>query len=254
MLTGVPAMMLACVAAGVVVPPTAGSRLTASVKTCAKLAVIVAFELKVTVVDALFASPNVAVPLVTVQLTNMRPVLGVALILTAVPAAMLAWLDAGVVVPPPVVGLRLTVSVYVVGPTAIVSKTARIVAFPLNETVVDALLALANVAAVAGVLVTSQRTNLLPAAAVADMLNGVPALTVCAPDGVTVPPVVALTVSVCVRTKLAVIVLLADMLTVVDALLALVTPAPVQLANLKPVAGVATMSTVALLSWVVGAV
>jgi hypothetical protein len=76
---------------------------------CVKLATIVALELSVTVVLALFALPNVAVPLDTVQLLNVYPLLAVAEMLTAVPAGMFDR-EVGLTVPP-AVGLRLTVRV-----------------------------------------------------------------------------------------------------------------------------------------------
>jgi hypothetical protein len=174
-----------------------------------KLAVIVAFALMVTVVAALLALAIVAELPVTVQLTNLYPLAAVADMLTGVFAA---WLPAPVTLPP-AVGLRLIVSVCVAG---IDSKLARIVAFALKVTVVVTLLALANVAVP---LTTVQLTNLEPLAGAADMLTGVPALTVCAPDGVTVPPVVGfaerLSVNVC--AKLAVIVAFALKVTVVAA-------------------------------------
>jgi hypothetical protein len=118
---------------------------------------------------------------------------------------------------------------------------ARIVAFAVKVTVVAALFALANVAA-APPVTTVQLLNVWPPLAVTDMLNGVLAATSCWPDGVTVPPVPALTVSVCVAgatvvcVKLARTVAFAVNVTVVDALPgAAIVAVPAAVVTVQPV-------------------
>lgn len=152
-----------------------------------------------------------------------------------------------VTVPAALLGLRFIVRLQsIVVETCV--KFAVIVALPVRVTVVVALLALAIEAVVP---VAIQFEKVYPLLAVAFISVALPASTVCDPEGVTEPPVPALTVNVCVAVitcvKFALTVILPLTVMDVDALFAFaIVPLPVpsvivQPEKVYPVAAVADM-------------